>query len=104
MEETLNKLVDAMEKVLEKLLEFQGQLRLLIPQQQQGQQPQPQQQQEQQQRHQNSNDADLKPEDVEKIVEMLKRQKGSSGYKSYGRRYGGYYRGGRGYYRRRYWR
>ena len=104
MSETMDKLVSAMEKVLEKLLEFQGQLRLLIPQQQQEQSQHPQQAQQQQTQQQQSNDADLKPEDVEKIVAMLKRQKSGGGYKGGYRRYGGYYRGGRGYYRRRYWR
>ena len=104
LEKTMDLLVDAAQKMLEKLLELQGQLRLLIPHQSQQQQPQQQREQQQQSQQQQQPDRDLSPEDVEKIVAMLKRQKSNGGYKGYGRRYGGYYRGG--YYprRRRYWR
>ena len=104
LEKTLDLLVDGVQKMLEKMIELQGQVKMLLPQQQEQQQQQPQQAQQQQSQQQQQPDRDLSPEDVDKIVQQLRGGKNYGGYKGYGRRYGGYYRGG--YYprRRRYWR
>ena len=105
LEKTIDLLVDGVQKMLEKLIELQGQMKMLLPRQQEQQHQQPQQAQQQQtQQQQQQPDRDLSPEDVEKIVAMMKKQRSSNSYRGGYRRYGGYYRG-RGYYgRRRYWR